>query len=396
MRLSNLPSVAGQTILQVIPELAAGGAERTVIEMTEAISEAGGRALIASEGGRLVGDVKAAGGEHIEMPLATKNPVAILRNALRLTESARELGIDLIHARSRAPAWSAWRACQAANIPFVTTYHGAYSGISGPKKIYNSIMAKGDFVIANSRWTCDHIRAVHGIAEDRIVIIPRGVDFEYFDAALIEPSQISDLKKSWKISASDNRLVLLLPARLTEWKGHLLALEALTLLSREERDAFVLVMTGDSQGRAAYVDRLEKSIAEHGLVKSIRIVGHCSDMPAAFAASDIVLNPSLRPEAFGRTAAEAAAMERPVIAADHGGAQETVVDGQTGVRFTPGDARDLAAAIRSLIAIGPDARGGMGRAGLAHVKAHFSKRGLQAATLGVYSALVAQGIAQRA
>ncbi|MEM7006280.1 MAG: glycosyltransferase family 4 protein [Pseudomonadota bacterium] len=394
--MSNLPNIAGCTILQVIPELSAGGAERTVIEMTEAIKEAGGRALVASEGGRLVKDLHAAGGEHFSLQLASKNPVVILRNANRLLDLIREEEIKLIHARSRAPAWSAWRAAQATNTAFVTTYHGAYSGNSTPKKAYNSVMAKGDFVIANSRWIGEHIKQTHNVSEDRIVIIPRGVDFERFNPSSLHSGRIANLRNDWSLIGSDQRLIMLLPARLTEWKGQLLALEALTQLSPEERDSLVLVFVGDAQGRSAYVERLQSFIADHGLVRSIRVAGHCNDMPAAFAAADIVLNPSIRPEAFGRTAAEAAAMERPVIASDHGGAQETVIDGQTGVRFLPGDVQSLSAAIRSLIAIGPEARAGMGKAGRKHVESHFSKRGLQAATLSVYSSLIAQGIARHA
>ncbi|MEO1475879.1 MAG: glycosyltransferase family 4 protein [Pseudomonadota bacterium] len=394
--MSNLPSVAGQTILQVIPELSAGGAERTVIEMAEAITEAGGRALVASEGGRMVDDLVAAGGTHLHFDLSSKNPVAIFRNALRLTDLIKDEGVSLIHARSRAPAWSAWRAAQATDIPFVTTYHGAYSGTSGPKRTYNSVMAKGDFVIANSRWIGDHIKDVHEVPDDRIVIIPRGVDFEAFDPGRVTADRLANIRKQWTLVDGDRRTVILLPARLTEWKGQLLALEALIQLSPEEVDSLVLILAGDAQGRNDYAQRIQTFIADYNLANATRIVGHCEDMPAAFAAADIVLNPSRRPEAFGRTAAEAAAMERPVIAADHGGARETVIDGQTGVRFTPGDAPSLAAALRSLISVGQATRLGMGQAGRDHVKAHYSKRGLQAATLSVYTSLIAQGIARRA
>ncbi|MEO1405711.1 MAG: glycosyltransferase, partial [Pseudomonadota bacterium] len=261
--MSNLPSVAGQTILQVIPELSAGGAERTVIEMAEAITEAGGRALVASEGGRLVDDLIAVGGQHLTMDLASKNPVAIFRNAVRLSDIMKQEDVQLIHARSRAPGWSAWRAAQATETAFVTTYHGAYSGTSAPKKAYNSVMAKGDFVIANSRWIGDHVREVHDVPDDRIVIIPRGVDFNRFDPDSVSPDRISNLRQSWSLVDSDDRLVLLLPARLTEWKGQMLALEALTLLSPDELDRLILVMAGDAQGRAGYVDRLQTFIVDH-------------------------------------------------------------------------------------------------------------------------------------
>lgn len=394
--MSNLPSVAGQTILQVIPELSAGGAERTVIEMAEAITEAGGRAIVASEGGRLLSNLKAVGGDHIRLDLASKNPLIIYRNAAKLADLVAEQNIALIHARSRAPAWSAWRAAQATGTPFVTTYHGAYSGSSGPKKVYNSVMAKGDFVIANSRWISKHIKDVHGLSEDRIVIIPRGVDFERFDPQRISETRKQALRQAWALSAKAPLLILLLPGRLTEWKGQLLAVEALSRLSPAERENMVLVMAGDPQGRTAYLDKLRQLIADRGVQSAVRIAGHCEDMPAAIAISDVVLSASERPEAFGRVAAEAAAMARPVIASDHGGACETVIDGQTGVRFTPGDAEALIAAIRSLISIGHQARAGMGIAGQKHARLHYSKRGLQTATLSVYSSLIAQNITQHA
>lgn len=394
--MSNLPGLSGHTILQLIPELAAGGAERTVLEMAEAIVKAGGRALVASSGGRLVQELEALGGEFVEMDAASKNPLIIFRNANQLAGLIADQGIDLIHARSRAPAWSAWRAAQATNIPFVTTYHGAYSGTSGPKKLYNSVMAKGDLVIANSRWIGAHVQNIHNVPEDRIIIIPRGVDFDRFDPDVVTDAQITALRHDWGLADENKRLILLLPARLTAWKGQKLALEALNMLSREEQDQIVLVFAGDAQGRTSYVEELEQMVSTYGLVEATRIVGHCADMPTALLAADIVLAPSLRPEAFGRTAIEAAAMGCPVIAAEHGGAKETVIDGETGAHFSPGDASALAAAIRSLISIGQPARVGMGKAGQSHAKTHFSKRGLQTATLSVYTALIARGISRRA
>ncbi len=394
--MSHLPSLAGRTILQLIPDLDTGGAERTVLDVTEAVVAAGGRALVASKGGRLVPELEARGGELVGMDMGSKNPVVIFRNANQIASLVAEEGIGLIHARSRAPAWSGWRAAQATGTPFVTTYHGAYSGTSGAKKVYNSVMAKGDLVIANSRWIGEHIKAVHGVGDDRIVIIPRGVDLNLFDPARVSPARPQAVRQGWGLGETDRRLVLLLPARLTSWKGQALALAALARLDADERARLVLVLAGDAQGRRAFQEALETQIAQSGLAGSVLVTGHCSDMPAAFAACDIVVAPSLRPEAFGRTAIEAAAMARPVIAADHGGARETVIDGETGALFPPGDAGSLAAALRSLVQVGPAARAGMGRAGQENVRRHFSKRGLQTATLSVYTALMTQGISRTA
>lgn len=390
--MSNLPDLLGKTILQVIPQLDAGGAERAVIDMADAITRAGGQALVASEGGRLEPELQQAGGILINLPMASKNPLIVLKNAGRLEAIINERKIDLVHARSRAPAWSALHAANKTATPFVTTYHGAYSGNGfWPKKYYNSVMARGDLVIANSAWTGTHIKAVHKLEDDRIIIIPRGINFDQFDATQVEDKRIHQLRESWGIGPDNPRILLLLPARLTEWKGQRFALEALASLSDEERDKLILVMIGDAQGRASYVSQLEQDIARLNLVESTRLAGHCSDMPAALLAADIVLAPSLKPEAFGRTAAEASAMGRPVIAADHGGARETVIEGETGARFEPGNHAMLVGAIRSLVSIGPAARKGMGASGRQHILQHFSRRGLQAATLSVYTALIRQG-----
>ena len=385
--MDDFPDLSGKTILQVAPELSAGGVERTVLEVTEAIVAAGGRALLASKGGRLEDEFAALGGELFRMDAKSKNPLTLKMNEGKLKSLIAREGVSLVHARSRAPAWSAYWAAQAAGVPFVTTYHGAYSGTSGLKRRYNSVMAKGDLVIANSNWIAAHVREVHGIAADKIVTIPRGVDLGVFDPAAVAPARIEAVRGRWGI-AGDKRVTLFLPGRLTEWKGQLVAIEALGLMSVEELRKLVLVLAGDPQGRAGYVTRLEDAILEHKLGGTVLLAEHEGDMPAACLASDIVMTPSIRPEAFGRVAAEASAMGRPVIVADHGGGRETVIDGETGARVQPGDPAELAGAIRALLDVGPSARGFMGKAGQAHVRAHFSKRGLQAATLNVYKRLL--------
>ena len=379
--------LTGKTILQVAPELSAGGVERTVLEVTEAVISAGGRALLASKGGRLEKEVESLGGELFRMDAKTKNPITLKLNEGKLKRLIEREGVDLVHARSRAPAWSAYNAARAMGVPFVTTYHGAYSGKSSLKKKYNSVMAKGDIVIANSQWIAEHVKAEHGVPDEKIVTIPRGVDLEVFHPIAVAPSRVTAIRQSMGLE-NDNRLVLLLPGRLTEWKGQLVAIEALGLLAPEEREKLVLVLAGDAQGRKNYVTRLEEAVVANGLDRGVIMSEHITDMPAAYMASDIVLAPSIRPEAFGRVAAEASAMCRPVVVTDHGGGRETVIEGETGARVEPGNAQSLAGAIRALISIGEEARSGMGRAGQLHVRKHFSKRGLQAATLGVYKTLL--------
>ena len=387
----NWPNLSGKTILQVIPDLAAGGAERTTVEMAEAITGAGGRALVVSTGGRLEPALADARGELITMNAASKNPFVIRANAGRLQKIISEQGVSLVHARSRAPAWSALIAARRTGTPFVTTYHGAYSGTAGLKRKYNSVMAKGDLVIANSEWTAAHVASVHGLPPEKLVTIPRGVDFNTFDPAKVTDARLAILRESWGIAIEDTRLRLVLPGRLTDWKGQRVAIDALAHLDGEERSRLHLILPGDDQGRTKYVDELSHAIDQHGLIGRVSIVGHCEDMPAAYTLADIVMAPSKRPEAFGRVAAEASAMGKPVIVADHGGQREIIVEGQTGTRAAPGSATALAAAIRTLIHLPPEARAAMGKAGRQHVLTRFSKKQLQTATLNVYARLLGLG-----
>ncbi len=391
MRDYSLPDMTERTILQIIPDLAAGGAERTTVEMAEAVVQAGGRALVVSRGGRLEEALESAGGELIRMNAKSKNPLIIRWNASKLVELIHAEHVDLIHARSRAPAWSARMAAHKTAIPFVTTYHGAYGGTSKLKVRYNAIMAAGERVIANSDWIAAHVRDVHKVDRDRLVTIPRGVDLDVFAPQAVSEERVETVRKAWSLT-EQGPIILLLPGRLTGWKGQMVAIKAMARLTREEQAATRLVLTGDPQGRDNYLRALEDAILDNGLGGCVIIADHCTDMPAAYRACDVALMPSTRPEAFGRVAAEAAAMERPVIASDHGGARETVLDGRTGVLVKPGDPIELAGAIRTLRDIRPEARAAMGETGARHVRERFSKRGLQIATLKVYSELLRETV----
>lgn len=370
-------------VLQVIPQLDAGGAERTTIEVAEAIVAAGGRALVASEGGRLEAELAAVGGELVRLPVASKNPLTLWQNTHRMIRVVMREGVDIIHARSRAPAWSAKWAADRSQAHFVTTYHGTYNARSSLKRRYNSVMAKGERVIANSCFIRDHIIAEHGLDAADITVIPRGVDLERFDPVAVEPERVDALASEWSIDVSTDRPIALFPARLTGWKGQREALRAMGQLKAEGAALPLLLLAGDAQGRDAYVEELQSLIGEHGLQDRVKIVGHCSDMPAALAMSDLVLTPSIEPEAFGRTAAEAGAMGVPVIAADHGGAREVIEAGVTGWRARPGDVSDLAGAIKTAMGMPDEARKAMSSAAQERVRANFSSTSLQAATLRV-------------
>lgn len=373
-------------ILQVIPRLDTGGAERTTIEVAEALTRAGETALVASEGGRQEAALAEAGGRLVRMPLGTKTPWGLEANTARLARLIRDEGVDLIHARSRAPAWSALRAARRTGIPFVTTYHGAYNARSGLKRFYNSVMARGDRVIANSNYIAAHVMAEHGVDPDQVFVIPRGVDIARFARSPATADRGDALKAA--LGVPDGRLVGVLPARLTRWKGQIVAIEAMAALKAGGGPLPYLLFVGDDQGRAGYRRELESLIAQHGLETDIGLAGHQDDMPAIYALADFALNPSTDPEAFGRTAAEASAAALPVIAADHGGAREVVLPGKTGWRVQPGDAPALAAAITELTGLNPEARRRMGRAGAAHVAENFTVTGLQDSTLRVYRELL--------
>ena len=382
-------------VLQVTPALDAGGVERTTIEIAEALTRAGGRAVVASRGGRMEAELAAAGGHLVAMPLDSKNPLTMLANIGRIAALAKKSNVSIIHARSRAPAWSAWFAARRLGLPFVTTYHGVYNGTSGLKKFYNSIMARGDVVIANSDYTRAHVLKVHHVSADRVVSIPRGVDLERFNPAHVETVRIADMRRLWNIAPNDVRPIVLLPARLTTWKGQRVLIEAAARIESERPGTALYVLAGDSQGRAEYVSDLHNLARKLGVGEQVRIVGHLVDMPAALMAASVAVFPVTDPEAFGRAAVEAQAMGVPVVASALGGYTETVVDGDSGFLVPAGDAGRLATSIERVLALSPDQHRAMGERGAARVRARYSVDALQAATLGVYERLLAKGVKAR-
>ena len=374
-------------ILQITPELNAGGVERTTIEMAEALNANGHNAHIASAGGRMEKELAAAGGHLHRLPLASKNPVVWRQNRHALVNLIRDHNIDLVHARSRAPAYAAKWAADSCRVPFVTTYHGIYNAKSRLKRRYNAIMAAGDIIIANSEYTKAHIIKEHGTYSDKIVVIHRGVDMEFFDPARISKKEVKSLTTSW--GAVPGMPVLLLPGRLTRWKGQLVAVDALKHLHDDGVSA-LLVLLGDDQGRLEYTQEIKDKADALGVGNALLFAAHTPSMPPAYLASDIVISASTDPEAFGRVAAEAQAMERLVVASNHGGALETVVDGQTGILFENKDARALARAISQLLALPKAERESKGKAARTRIGTLFSAQQLKTATLDVYKNVLAR------
>jgi glycosyltransferase involved in cell wall biosynthesis len=386
-------TLAGRTVLPISPSLDAGGAERTTIDIAAALAAVGARSLVASTGGRLVSELQAKGGVLLPFPANTKNPAAMALNVARLARLIRSEGVDILHARSRAPAWVALGAAKLTGTPLVTTYHGAYGGRSQLKILYNSVMARGRAVIANSQYTASLIADMHAFAGPRVRVIHRGTDFRVFSPAAVEAGRIQKLRAAWGVAPDDR--VILVAARLTAWKGHRDMIEAAALLRERGLTDVRVIFAGDPQGRDGYIRDLDDMISKAGLTGIVKRVGHCADMPAAFLAASVVAVPSTQPEAFGRSAVEAQAMGTPVVVTDLGAVPETVLappevgpQARTGWRVPPQDPKALAAALQEALGLGASARDALAQRARAHVTANFSLERMCRETLDIYTALL--------
>ncbi len=400
-------------ILQVIPELDTGGAELTVIEMAEAISKGGGLPLVASRGGRMESRLMQVGGELVRMAADSKNPAVMLANAQKLTKIIRARGVSIVHARSRAPAWSCYLATRRTRRCFVTTYHGIYNQKSRLKAFYNSIMARGEAIICNSEYTAATVRERHPAAAGRIGVIYRGVDTRLFNRAGVSPDRVRALREAWGIPHATR--IILMPARLTRWKGQRVLIEAASQLrKRGELGDAVFVLVGDAQGRSAYRYELETLIKERGLGDSVILAGHCIDMPAAFKAASLTVIASTEPEAFGRVSVEAQALGCPVVASNIGAMPEVMAfegdalaalgeisflsPGQKAVAaspllYEPGNPEALCAAIHTIMAIPEEALEPLRQKAMDRIKRDYSTFSLQKRTLSLYDRLIGTQLA---
>ena len=389
------------TILQIIPRLDSGGAELAVVEIAGALVRSGGRALVLAETGRLAGKLAAVGGELIAFPAASKNPVRMLANAGTLARLIARHGVDLVHARSRAPAWSGLIAARRSRVAFVTTYHGAYGEANAAKRAYNSVMAQGDVVIANSRYTAELIVRRYRTPRARIACIHRGVDVDRFDPDRVAPERLAALRQSWGVEAG--RPIILQAARLTTWKGQGVLIDAARRLNAAGRLAGArIILAGDAQGRDGYAQSLQHQIDAGGLTAMVHLVGHVEDMAAAYLAAHVTIIGSTEPEAFGRAAIEAAAMQCPVIASDLGAPPETMLappttaaSAATGWLVPPGDAAALADRLSAALALTEPARAEIGGRARRHVLSHFTLGAMQRQTLAVYDRLLGSTLERR-
>lgn len=371
----------GLRVLQVLPRLDHGGVERGCVDMAVAIQNAGGTAIVASQGGAMAREITRAGGVHVSLPLATKNPLALWRNVGRLRRVIREHRVNIVHARSRAPAWSARAAAQKEGVPFITTFHAWYTTGNAWKKRYNAIMTHGEIVIAISDFIAAHLREDYGVEAQRIVTIPRGVDPAIYAPDAVTTARLVQLAQAWNVPAETS--VILVPGRISDNKGQAVVIEALAHLL--PLDHVRVIFVGPERDNSGLRARLEKRAKTLGVAPFIQWVGPCNDMAAAYRLATLVLAPSVKPEAFGRVAVEAQAMAKPIIASDLGGYRETVRPGETGWLTPPSDAQALALLIREALALAPEARAAIGLRARDWVLRHFTKERMCAATLAVYA-----------
>lgn len=370
-------------ILQVLPGLESGGVEQGVIDMNAAIVKAGGKSIVVSNGGRRVHEIAKAGGTHIQLPVHSKNPFVMAGNVGRLRRIIEEERVSLVHACSRAPAWSAKRAVQGTDARYLTSCHAAHKVDGKLKRIYNSSIAAGERVIAVSHFLADYLEKNYGTDPKLIRVIHRGVALEKFHPNSVTPERL--VKVSRQLRLPEGAAIILCPARITRIKGHMFLLDAVKKLGR--RDVFC-VFLGSDHGSENYRAELEAYISAHQMGEQVRMESKCDDMPAAYMISTVVVVPSLVPEGFGRVAIEAQAMGRPCIATEHGGSMETIVKDETGWLVAPGDVDTLAQYLDEALSLDARQRAMLATTAMSHVAHRFTNEQMCNATLDVYAELL--------
>lgn len=378
------------TVLITTPTLHAGAADVGTVELARILVTGGHKPIVVSSGGRLVPEVTAAGAEFVAMNVATQNPVTILRNATALARLARERRCNLIHALGRAPAWSAYYAARRIGIPFLTTWYKGFREQNALKRFYNSVMARGDRVIAVSDQIAELVRDRHGTSTDRIAVIPASVDLERFDPAHVSAARVDAIRRAWGIRRDAK--IILVASRILRRKGHHIVVEAVRRLKEMGLKHFSCVFLGESQGHTRYTGELWDLLLSTGTADVIHMVGQTDDMPAAYAAANVVVSASTQAEGLQRAILEAQAMGRPVIVSDLGAGPDVVLappavpeDRMTGLRFSSGDAAALAAAVIRLFSLPESVRSAIGARGRAWVVANFDAPAVVGPMLKLYA-----------
>ena len=377
-------------VLQVIPRLGYGGAETGCYDLAHYLHEQDCKSYIVTSGGELIKYIDKKKVKLIKLPVQSKNPLLILINSIALTLLILFLNISIVHARSRAPAWSCYLATKITRRKFVTTFHGTYNFKNSLKKFYNSIMVKSDVLIAGSNFIFSHISENYQKflnSKKKFLVIFRGINTEYFDSDIIKKKDIDKLKATWKIE--DNKKIILLPGRLTAWKGQEMFIEAINLFKRSNPELdFVAVILGDDQGRTVFRKKLERLVEQFNLTQNIKFVDNCNVMPVAYYISDVIVSSSIEPEAFGRVSVEAQAMKKPIIASNIGGSKETVIDNKTGLLFESGNPKSLCDKLNEIIKLDTLTLDLMGREGRKNVINRFNIEKMCLNTYSEYKKLV--------
>ena len=340
-------------VLQVIPKLGYGGAETGCYDIAHYLPENGCKSFIVTSGGELLKFIDKKKVKVFRLPVQSKNPILIFFNAIILTFIILFNNISIVHARSRAPAWSCLIASKITSRKFVTTFHGTYNFKSNLKKLYNSVMVRSDLIIAGSNFIFSHIKENYSNylnQKKKLLVVFRGINVDYFDPTTKLETEEKKLLKQWEIEK--DKKIILLPGRLTTWKGQEVFIEAINLANIElGYEAFYAVILGSDQGRDLYKKKLIRLSEQYRLTKQLRFIDHCKDMALAYKVSDIIVSASIEPEAFGRVSVEAQSMEKPIIASNIGGSNETVIDEKTGYLFKAGDAKSLSQKILKTLTI---------------------------------------------
>ena len=381
---------ATPTIVQILPAMVRGGVERGTVETADAIQKHGGRAIVISHGGPMVRHLDRLGVTHHQLDVHSKNPFRWPQIRRRLKAILASEGADLVHVRSRAPAWIALPAAAALGMATVSTVHGRFIALSAFKRLYNRKLLKTDHVIAISNYVKGLIISQYVGIEDRLTVVHRGVDTDLFSPEKVNQTRIVNFVESMAIP--EDVPVIMLPARATFWKGQRILLQALAKIKDRP---FICLMVGAGDGKPAFVSELVRYGQQLGLEGRFRLTPLIDDMPAALMVADVVVMPSITPEPFGRVALEAQAMGRPVVAFDHGGATESIKHGETGWLARPGDVDSLADALVAALTLGPRQRKTLAAAARQHIEAHFSTETMCRETIKIYRRVLDRAAASR-
>jgi glycosyltransferase involved in cell wall biosynthesis len=377
-------------VLQVIPKLGYGGAETGCYDIAHYLPENECRSFIATSGGELLKYIKKDKVKILKLPVHSKNPLLIIFNALVLVIYIIIYRINIIHARSRAPAWACYFACLLTNRVFVTTFHGTYNFKSKFKKFYNSIMLKSKLTIAGSNFIFSHINEKYSeyLSKDKkLRVIFRGINLDYYNSKNISILKQEKLKQEWNLSS--NQFTILLPGRLTYWKGQEMFIESLNILIEDyDKANFQAVILGSDQGRKVYKKKLINLVERYNLNKKVKFIYHCKEMPLAYSLSDVVVSASIEPEAFGRVSVEAQSMGKPIIATDIGGSKETIVNKKSGFLYKHDDPRELAKVLNAVIQLSQDDLKSIGNEGRKNVTKKFDVETMCQSNLKEYKKLI--------